>query len=295
MTDRERDDDDDKPEGPEGDVAMSFFDHLGELRSRLIRMAIGLALGVAIAAFFVRELQDVLLLPLENAWANLELEGRPKLQDISVLDPLLTHIRIAITAGIFLAAPVIFYQGWKFVSPGLYKKEKRYVIPFVTTSVVMFSLGAVFCYLMVLPYATQWFLEYPLDQNEVGGVEIISQYRFPDYVKYTTKLLIGFGLMFQLPLLVFFLAAAGAITHKTLLRHWKISVLLIFVASAFLTPPDPITLTFMAVPMVALFFASVGVAYVFSRRSDGEPALADGETEDGEDGEGGEGEAPEDQ
>ena len=104
------------------------------------------------------------------------------------------------------------------------------------------------------------------DQQAVGRVQIISQYRFPDYIKYTTKLLIGFGLMFELPLVVFFLAVAGAITHRTLLRHWKISVLLIFVASAFLTPPDPITLTFMAVPMVALFFASVGVAYVVSKK-----------------------------
>jgi len=281
MTDEKRDDDDTLPEGPEGDVAMSFFDHLTELRARLVRAAIGLAVGVAVAAFYVRELQALLLRPLETAWAKLQLGGMPTLQDIGVLDHLLTHIRIAVTAGIFLSAPVIFYQLWKFISPGLYKREKRYVIPFVTTSVAMFGLGAVFCYLMVLPYATQWFLEYPLDQESVGGVQIISQYRFPDYIKYTTKLLIGFGLMFELPLIVFFLAVAGAITHKTLLRHWKIAVLLIFVVSAFLTPPDPITLMFMAVPMVALFFASVGVAYVVSKK-DEDTATAD-DTEAGTD------------
>jgi len=289
MTDKKRDDDA-LPEGPEDDVAMSFFDHLTELRARLIRAALGLAVGVGIAAFYVRELQALLQRPLETAWAKLALGGKPTLQDIGVLDHLLTHIRIAVTAGIFLAAPVIFYQLWKFISPGLYKREKRYVIPFVVTSVVMFSLGAVFCYLMVLPYATKWFLEYPLDQDTVGGVQIISQYRFPDYIKYTTKLLIGFGLMFELPLIVFFLAAAGAITHKTLLRHWKISVLLIFIVSAFLTPPDPITLMFMAVPMVALFFASVGVAYVVSRKD--EDAFSAGDTGAGEndDGAGPEGE-----
>lgn len=263
-------------DGPEGDVPMSFFDHLTELRSRLVRAAVALALGVGVAAFFIAELQVLLLEPLKTAWTRLAFEGEPTLQNLSVLDYLLTQIRIAVTAGLFLSAPMAFYQLWMFVSPGLYAREKRFVIPFVATSVVMFSAGAVFCYLMVIPFATQWFLSYPLDQVGDAGVQIISQYRFPDYIKYTTKLLVGFGLMFQLPLVVFFLAAAGVITHRTLLRHWKISVLLIFVLSAFLTPPDPITLMFMGLPMVGLFFVSVLVAYLFTARAE-ERADADGE------------------
>lgn len=252
-------------DGPEDDQPMSFFDHLTELRMRLIRAALGVVAAFVLCWVFVDELNAIVKIPLRNAWNAVGLEGAPQLQVLGVLDAFLTNVRIAVTAAIFVAAPIIFYQLWMFVSPGLYTREKRYVIPFAATSAIMFLVGATFCYTMVLPYATEWFLRFPLEQQDASQVQILPQYTFPEYTTYTTKLLLGFGLMFEFPLAVFFLAAAGLITHRTLLRHWKVSILLIFVASAFLTPPDPITLTFMAVPMVALFFASVGVAYVVSK------------------------------
>jgi sec-independent protein translocase protein TatC len=248
---------------------MSFFEHLTELRRRLVRAAVGVVLAFAVAWAFVQPLQDQLMMPLHDAWQRLAAEGLvsgpPQLQTLGPLDHFMTQVRIAVTAALFGAAPIIFYQLWMFVAPGLYDTEKRLVLPFAGTSAVMFLLGAFFCFEAVIPFATEWFLRYPLEGSSEGAVRIVPQYTFPDYTTYTTKLLLAFGLMFELPLGVFFLARAGIVTHRSLLRFWKVSILVIFVVSAVLTPPDPFTLIMMAVPMTALFFASVGVAYLAAR------------------------------
>ncbi len=259
----------DLAEGPADDQPMSFFEHLAELRKRLIHAAIGIVLAFAGCWALRWQLYDLLVLPFHDAWMRLVeaglLTGEPSLQTLSPLDTLLTHVRVVITAAIFVAGPVLFYQLWMFVAPGLYKEEKRLVIPFVVLSVVMFTTGAGFCYEMVVPFATEWFLKYPLEDAGTGAVRIMPQYALPEYMAYTTKLLVGFGLMFEMPLAVFFLAKAGLLTHLTLLRFWKLSIMVIFLASAFLTPPDPITLMLMAAPMVTLFVMSIGIAYFVSR------------------------------
>jgi sec-independent protein translocase protein TatC len=258
-------------EGPEGDRPMSFFDHLAELRTRLVRAALGVTAAFVVCYVFVDELTVVVTKPFNDAWraakANYPdlLGERPELQNLAALDAFLTDIRIAVFAAIFVAAPIIFYQLWMFVAPGLYAREKRLVVPFVATSAAMFVTGAVFCYLLVLPIATTFFIEYPLKKTAEDGVLIVTAYTYPDYVAYVTKILLGFGLMFEMPLAVFFLAKAGIVTHRTLLRHWKISVLLITITSAILTPPDPITIFLMGLPMIGLFFASIGVAYVVGK------------------------------
>lgn len=253
-------------EGPEGDTPMGFFEHLAELRTRLMRAAIGVFVGFGGAFYFVDELEAVLLAPLSQAWIELQLEGVPKLQNLGMLDSFLTDVRIALTFGLFFAGPIVFYQLWMFIAPGLYDKEKHLAVPFMATSAVMFISGAAFCYYLVFPFATQWFVEYSMRDATGSGVEIVAQFTFSDFMKYATRLLLAFGTVFEFPLAVFFLARAGILTHKTLLRYWKLSVLFIFVGSAFLTPPDPITLTLMAIPMVGMFFASVGVAYLVGRK-----------------------------
>jgi sec-independent protein translocase protein TatC len=152
-----------------------------------------------------------------------------------------------------------------FVSPGLYKKEKRLVVPFVATSAFMFAGGAVFCYYLVLPIATEFFLSYSINAAVDDSVNIVPRFTYTDYVTYTTRLLIGFGAMFEFPLGVFFLAKAGVVTHKTLLRYWKVSILIFFIVAAILTPPEPISQILMATPMIGLYFISVGVAYIVSK------------------------------
>jgi sec-independent protein translocase protein TatC len=129
----------------------------------------------------------------------------------------------------------------------------------------MFVAGAAFCYYVVLPIATEFFLTYAQNKTTVGSVSVHTAYTYADYASYVMKVLFGFGLMFEMPLAVFFLSKAGIITYMTLLRHWKIAILLITIASAVLTPPDPITIWLMGIPMTLLYFLSVGVAYIVTK------------------------------
>lgn len=256
---------------------MSFFDHLTELRSRLMRCALALTATVTICYVAVDFLTQAILYPYFRAWNELNArcfaeDGRhclpdtgPQLQNLTAFESVLTDIRIAVFGGLFLAAPVLFYQLWMFVSPGLYRNEKRLVIPFVATSAAMFLAGAAFCYAFVLPIATDFLLEYPLRKDIGDGVRIVTNYTYSDYVDYTTKLLLAFALMFEFPLGVFFLAKTGVITHTTLLRYWKPMTLMFFIVGAILTPPEPVTQILMAVPMTVLYFASAGVAYLASK------------------------------
>lgn len=253
-------------EGPDGDTPMSFFDHLTELRKRLLRAVVAIVVGFVAAWVFRFELENFLNQPLADAWAAIpELPGdKPQLQNLAVFDVFLVHIRIAVTASLFMSGPVVLWQVWMFVAPGLYSKEKNIVVPFVFTSAVMFIAGAAFCYLYVIPVATTWFLKYPLE-NASSVVEIVNAYTFAEYTKYMTRLLLAFGLVFEFPLAIFFLARVGAVTHKTLIKHWKISVVGAFFIGAFLTPPEPITQVLMAMPMVLMYFGSIGVAYWASK------------------------------
>jgi sec-independent protein translocase protein TatC len=245
---------------------MSFFDHLAELRKRLFLAVLALV-GTAIVAYvFVDRISGFLQQPFMKAWESAGLKGQPTQLNLSALDVILTDIWLALFAGLFLSAPVIFYQIWMFVSPGLYSREKKIVVPFVMTSAGMFTAGAAFCYYVVLPIATEFFLKYTSQKSaSSGGVEVVTAYTYADYISYVMKILLGFGLMFELPLAVFFLAKAGIITHKTLIRHYKIALLVITITSAVLTPPDPVTIWLMGIPMAILFFASIGVAYVVSK------------------------------
>ncbi len=278
MADDEENGEDGLAQGPEDDEPMSFFDHIAELRNRLLRAVGSLGFGFVVSYIFVDQLTELLLRPFSNAWYSVQeacvtdpnmvcLSGdAPRLQNLSPFESVLVDIRIALIAGLFIAAPIVFYQVWMFIAPGLYRKERRLVVPFAGTSALMFFVGAAFCYMFVLPVATEYLLEYGLRKD--GGdspVEIMAQYTYTDHIKYTTRLLLGFGLIFEFPLAVFFLAKAGMITHRTLLRHWKILVISFFIVGAFLTPPEPVSQVLMAMPLCALFGASIGVAYVVSR------------------------------
>jgi sec-independent protein translocase protein TatC len=277
VTERSDNGEDGLAEGPEGDEPMSFFDHLAELRKRLVRSALAIGTCFILCYAFVDYLTQIVLRPYKLAWDSVQArciessgeaclpETGAQLINLTAFESVLTDIRIAIIASIFLGAPVIFYQIWMFISPGLYSREKRLVIPFAGTSAVMFIAGAVFCYLLALPIATDFLLEYPLKKDIGQGVKIIANYTYVDYVKYATRLLLGFGLMFEFPLAVYFLARAGMITHKSLLRHWKIIILSFFIIGAILTPPEPVTQVLMALPMTVLFAVSIGVAYIVSK------------------------------
>ncbi len=243
---------------------MSFFDHLNELRKRLVRSALGIVLAFVGCYAFIDELRAVILKPFYESWQSVELEGAAQLQALSALETFLTDLRITVIVAIFVAGPIVFYQLWMFIAPGLYRSERNLVVPFVATSAVMFAGGGLFCYYFVVPVATDFFLQYSLNTGG-GEVQIKPNFTYASYVQYETRLLLGFGAMFEFPLGVYFLAKAGVITHKTLIRHWKLMTLIFFIAGALLTPPEPVTQVLMAAPMIGLFWASVGVAYVVSK------------------------------
>ncbi len=250
-------------EGPEGDQPMSFWDHLGELRSAMMKSALAVVGGFVLCFIYATEIREFLARPLHTAWIEAGLKGEPELQVLAMMDAFITDVRVAVAGGIFIATPVIFYQLWMFISPGLYRKEKRFAIPFVAASVAMFLLGATFCYLLVLPWTIQWLFGYT--QSSAADTPVIYNLTLNDYIRDTTKILVAFGSVFEFPLLAAFLAAAGVIDHMTLLRFWKVAVVIMFVIAAFLTPPEPVSQMMMAVPMIVLFFLSVGIAYVLSR------------------------------
>ena len=258
-------------EGPEGDTPMSFWDHLGELRSRLVKAAVGVTLAVVLCFIYAVELREFLAAPLHKAWVAANMPGKPELQVLAMMDAFMTDMRVAMTGGIFLALPVLFYQFWMFIAPGLYAKEKRFVIPFVAASVFMFLVGAAFCYYVVLPWTIEWLLTYTM--SSTAQTAVVYNLTLNEYIRDATKILVAFGAVFEFPLLVAFLAFAEILTHRSLLRFWKISVVLIFIIAAFLTPPEPVSQLMMAIPMVLLFFASVGIAYLIGKSKDKARAL----------------------
>lgn len=260
--------------GPQGDKPMAFLDHVGELRKRLLQSVAGVVIGFFACFSFAEEITRFLRIPLDNAWAAAGLEGVPDLQALQIQDPLMVDVRVALTAGIFVTAPWLFLQLWLFIAPGLYSKEKRFAIPFVLLSVLMFVVGAVFAYEVVLPFVYEWMIDYSKDRGESIQLEVNN------YFKGTARVLLAFGLVFEFPMLIAFLAKAGVVTEKVLIRFWKVAVLVMFVVAGVLTPPEPVSQLLMAGPMVVLYFVSVGVAWIINPASKVEAALAEFDDDD---------------
>jgi sec-independent protein translocase protein TatC len=255
-------------EGPEGDKPMAFLDHVGELRVRLVRMALAIVVGFFASFTFATEIANFLRIPLDNAWQSAGFEGYPQLQALQIQDPLMVDVRVAVTAGIFLTAPYLFWQLWLFIAPGLYAREKRFVIPFVAVSVIMFIVGAGFAFTVVLPFVYEYMMTYSADRNQAIQLEL------GNYFKGTTRVVIAFGLVFEFPLLVAFLAKARVITEKTLIRFWKVAVIVMFIVAGVLTPPEPISQLLMAGPLCVLYFLSMGVAWLINPAAKIEAELA---------------------
>jgi sec-independent protein translocase protein TatC len=183
-------------------------------------------------------------------------EGERTLQAIAPTEIFFTYLKCAVLAGFLFALPVIFWQVWAFVSPGLYPSEKHAVLPFVFVSSVLFAGGATFGYTQVFPLMFQFFTGF---DNEF----VQSAWTMSEVFALTTRLFLAFGIAFELPVVVFFLSAAGIVDAPTLLRGTPYAVLGVFVLAAILTPPDWVSQVFLAVPMVGLYLIGVGVAYLF--------------------------------
>jgi sec-independent protein translocase protein TatC len=234
---------------------MSFLDHLDELRKRLVASAIALFAGFLIALVFITRIFDFIMRPLQQM-----LPAGSKLIYTEPTEAFMLQLKLAALAGVIVAAPIIMWQIWLFVAPGLYVHEKRLAIPFIVMSTVFFVIGAAFSHYVVFPWAWVFLASFTTDYMMFAPKidAVFSLY---------AKMLLAFGVIFEMPTVVFFLARMGLVTAGFLLRKIKYAVLIIFIVAAVLTPTgDMVTQTLMAAPMIVLYLLSIIIAWAFRKR-----------------------------
>ena len=235
---------------------MSLLEHLDELRKRVVYSAIGIAVGFAACWGFWRRIFDIMQRPVAKAMAINHLS--PQLVYTNPMDPFNLQIKIALVAGIFVACPWILYQVWQFITPALYRDEKRYVLPFLVSTVGLFIGGGLFGYYLVYPQALTFLVHQGTEiKNAVPMITI------NEYVSLLMTIELGLGLVFELPILIFFLALMGIVDAKFLIKNFRYAVLIMFVIAAILSPtPDIMSMVTFALPMIILYVFSIGIAYM---------------------------------
>jgi sec-independent protein translocase protein TatC len=237
---------------------MTLTEHLRELRRRLVRAAIGLAIGTAVGYALFPYLLDILLEPYCTSLADLRPDGSCDLVALSPLEPFSVRIRTAVVVGLFVGGPVIFYQLWRFVTPGLTTRERRYALPFVVMSMVMFAVGVLFAY-VVIPQGLLILLD-------LGGPRIEPMVAANNYLSFFLAMSVAFGLVFELPLILIFLSLAGVVHASSLRKARPYAIVAIFIVAAIITPTgDAITLLLVAGPMTAFYELAGGVAWLIER------------------------------
>jgi len=240
---------------------MSILEHLAELRIRIIYSAISFAIGFVVCWYWHELLFEFLQQPLiegaDRLASDVSRDAVDAMHHKDVTEPIYVFLKVSALGGVFVGSPGIFYNVWKFIAPGLYESERRLVAPFVLFATLFFFAGASFCYGVVLPYGYHFLLGF----TDISDPQLMMS----EYFATTTKLLFGFGVVFELPVFSAFLSKLGVITHRTLLEYWQYAVVAAFLLAAFLTPPDVVTQAMMAGPLVILYVLSVGVAWFFSR------------------------------
>jgi sec-independent protein translocase protein TatC len=233
------------------DEPLPLTDHLRELRSRVFRILVAW-LGATIAAWSWREeIFGRLLAPATHALG----EGA-KLQAIAPTEIFFTYLQCALLAGFILALPVVFWQAWAFIAPGLYPQEKRIALPFVVVSTVLFATGAWFGHTIVFPVIFSFFASFSSSFVEAA-------WTMREVFGFSARMLLAFGVGFELPVIVYFLALAGIVEPRRMLAGTKYFVLVAFIVGGVLTPPDPLSQSLLAGPLIALYLLGVGAAYLF--------------------------------
>ena len=241
------------------DSRMPFLAHLRELRDRVRKAALFFVAAFCICFYFAGDIYDWLKAPLFNVWPTEKL-GEPHLAFKSLTEPFWVDMSVALWAGIFVASPAIFYQLWKFIAPGLYKRERRITVGFAASSAVFFAAGAAFCYYFVLEKLYEFLLGYA---NKTQQAQIMMQ----DYLDLTRNMMLAFGAVFELPLLILFLSMIGLVTHRGLWKFNRWFIVIAFVVGAILTPsPDVVSQILMATPMIVLYNLSIIIAWIVTRR-----------------------------
>jgi sec-independent protein translocase protein TatC len=234
---------------------IPFTEHLEELRKRLIVCFIAVGVGFVLSYGFKEKLFEILTRPLIRV-----MQTGDKLIFTGLPEAFFTYLKVAFLSGIILAAPVIFYEFWMFVAPGLYDKEKRLMVPVVVLSTVFFVGGAFFGYFIVFPFGFKFFLGFASET-----IRPLPSMR--EYLGFASKLLLAFGIVFELPLIITFLAKLGMVSVSFLKKNRKYAILLFFVGAAILTPPDVVTQIMMALPLILLYEISIIGARIFGKKN----------------------------
>jgi sec-independent protein translocase protein TatC len=244
---------DDESEGGK----MSFLEHLDELRKRIVQSLLGVVAGVGLGFFFINPIVNFILTP---TWRILPAGSRMIYTQPGEAFGL--YVQIGLIVGIVLASPWIMYQVWLFIAPGLYANEKKFAVPFVLMSTIGFVGGAAFNHYIIFPFMMTFFASF-------NTADLIFMPRLEDVFDLYSKMLIGMGLVFQMPTVVFFLAKMRMVTARFLLRNTKYAVLAIFVIAAVITPSgDMVTQTIFAAPMLGLYALSILIAWIVTPKSE---------------------------
>ena len=244
---------------------LPFTEHLEELRKRFIVCLVAVGIGFVISYVFSEQIYQVLALPIRDI-----LKDDNSFIFTSLTEPFFTYLKLAFFSGIALASPMIIYQIWAFVAPGLYKHEKKYSVPFVLLATLFFVTGVLFCFLVVFPIACTFFAGFA----KAGMIEM--KLKMSDYLSFACTFLLAFGVVFELPIVILFLSKLGVINHTQLSKNRKYSILLAFLVGAILTPPDVVSQCLMAVPLIVLYEVSIILARMFGKK----PKPADDEDAD---------------
>ena len=236
--------------------SMPFLDHLEELRWRLVKSLGSILLGAAITFFFIDALIDLLIRPTQNLSTPMDL------QVLKVQGMFMIKWGIALIGGVVLAIPVLTFQLWKFIAPGLYLNEKKYAAPLIIFTYLSFLIGLIFAYTVMIPFSLEFF-------TSVGMTGIDNNFSINYYFNFITWLMIGSGFIFELPVLVFILSVIGLLTPAFMSHYRRHSAVVILVLSAFITPPDPVSLVLMSIPLLGLYELSIGVSWLVYRKKSG--------------------------
>ena len=234
---------------------MTLTEHLEELRWCLLRSVIAVLVGSTVCYFYSNAIFAFMVAPLRE-----NLQPGQGLIGTSVTEAFFSEIKVAIAAGVLFTCPYIFYQIWRFIAPGLSASEKKLVLPFVLCATLFFLGGAYFCYRIVLPVAFNYFVE---QYNTMG---VLPAIRIGEYFTFFFRMVLAFGVTFELPVFTFFLVRLGLWNYRLMISSFRYAIIVIFVLAAMLTPtPDIINQSLLALPMLVLYVASIGVAYVWRK------------------------------
>ena len=231
---------------------MGFLDHLEELRRRLVYSIAAVAVGFGVCWGYRERIYAIMQRPILDA---LKANGMSeKLVYLNPIEPFNLYLKIAALAGLFLTSPFVLYQVWMFISPGLYRNEKRYVVPFMVSTIALFVTGGYFGYRIVYPRALDFLVDFSKQFQPMITVS--------EYTSLFLSIILGMGLVFEMPILVFFLALMGIVSSGFMVRNFRYAILLIFIVAAIVTPsPDVLSMCIFAAPMLALYAVSIAIAW----------------------------------